>query len=137
MICSGIISKPFSHNYLRRATRDGFFTNSTLITSKQSCRFIGYGAVTYLNYLCLFWSPRDVNILGGSVHTVEESAEALVVATKEIGLDVNADKTKYMIMSRDQNAGRSHSMKTDNNSIERVEQFKYLGTTLTNKNSIQ
>jgi len=37
-----------------------------------------------------------------------------------------ADKTKYMIMSRDQNAGRSHSMKTDNISIERVEDFKYL-----------
>jgi len=40
----------------------------------------------------------DVNILGGSVHTVKENAEALVVATKEIGLE---DKTKYMIMSRD------------------------------------
>jgi len=40
-------------------------------------------------------------------------------------------------MSRDQNAGRSHSMKIDNSSIERVEEFKYLGTTLTNKNSIQ
>ena len=79
----------------------------------------------------------DVNILGGSVHTVKENAEALVVATKEIGLEVNADKTKYMIMSRDQNAGRSHSMKIDNRSIERVEEFKYFGTTLTNKNSIQ
>ena len=50
---------------------------------------------------------------------------------------MNADKTKYMIMSRDQNAGRSHSMKIDSRSIERVEEFKYLGTTLTNKNSIQ
>ena len=40
-------------------------------------------------------------------------------------------------MSRDQNAGRSYSMKIYNNSIERVEEFKYLGTTLTNKNSIQ
>ena len=58
-------------------------------------------------------------------------------ATEEIGMEVNADKTKYMIMSRDQNAGRSHSMKTDNSSIERVEEFKYLGATLTNKNSIQ
>ena len=65
------------------------------------------------------------------------NAEALVVATKETGLEVNADKTKYMIMSRDQNAGRSHSMKIDNSFIERVEEFKYLGTTLTNKNSIQ
>ena len=61
----------------------------------------------------------DVNILGRSVHTVKENAEALVVATKEIGLEVNADKTKYMIMSRDQNAGRCHSMKIDNICIER------------------
>jgi hypothetical protein len=58
-------------------------------------------------------------------------------ATKEIELEVNADKTKYMIMSRDQNAGRNHSMKTENSSIEKVEEFKYLGTTLTNQNSIQ
>jgi hypothetical protein len=36
----------------------------------------------------------DVNILGGSVHTVKENAEALVVATKEIGLEVNTVKTK-------------------------------------------
>jgi len=79
----------------------------------------------------------DVNTLGGSVHTVKENAESLVVATKEIGPQVNADKTKYMIMSRDQNAGRSHSVKTDNSSIERVEEFKYLETTLTNQNSIQ
>jgi len=76
-------------------------------------------------------------ILGGSVHTVKENAEALVVATKEIGLEVNADKTKYMIMFRDQNAGRSHIMQIDNSSIERVEEFEYLGTTLTNQNSIQ
>ena len=47
------------------------------------------------------------------------------------------DKTKYIMMSRDQNAGRSYSMKIDNSSIERAEEFKYLGTTLTNKNSIQ
>ena len=42
-----------------------------------------------------------------------------------------------MVMSRDQNAGRIHSMKTDNSSFERMEEFKYLGTTLTNRNSIQ
>ena len=41
----------------------------------------------------------DVNILGGSVHTVEKDTEALVVASKEIGLEMNADKTRYMAMS--------------------------------------
>jgi len=57
--------------------------------------------------------------------------------SKELGPEVNADKTKYMVMSRDQNAGRSHSIKTDNNSFERLDDFKYLERTLQNKNSIQ
>ena len=61
----------------------------------------------------------DVNILGGSIRAVKENAEA----AKEIGLEVNADKTKYMVMSRDQNAGRTHSMKNDNSSFDRVDEF--------------
>jgi len=44
--------------------------------------------------------------------------------------------TKYMVMSRDQNAGRIHSVRIDNSTFERVEEFKYLGTTLTIQNSI-
>jgi hypothetical protein len=79
----------------------------------------------------------DINILGGSLHTVKEKAEALIVATKEIGLEVNADKTKYMVMSRERNAGRDDSVKIDNSSIEKVEDFKYLGMMLTDQNSIQ
>ena len=79
----------------------------------------------------------DVNISRGSVRNIEKNAEALVVASKEIGLEVNADKAKYMVLSRDQDAGRSHSTKIDNSSFERVEEFKYLGKTLTNENSIQ
>ena len=70
------------------------------------------------------------------VHTLKENAEALVAATRETGLEVSADKTKYMVMSRDQNAGRNHSVRIDNSTFERVEEFKYLGTTLTNQNSI-
>jgi len=75
--------------------------------------------------------------LGRSVDAVKKNAEALVAATKKIGLEVNAHKTKYITVTRDQNAGRIHSMKIDNSSIERVEEFKYFGTTLTNQNSIQ
>ena len=72
----------------------------------------------------------------GSVHTIEKYAEALVFATKENGLEVNADKLKYMVMSREQNAGWRHSVKIDNSSFERVEELKYFGTTWTNQNSI-
>ena len=79
----------------------------------------------------------DVNILGGSVHTIKENAEALIMASKEIGLEVNVDKTKYMVMSRDQNTGLSQNMRFDNRSFERVEEFKYLGKNLINQNSIQ
>jgi len=46
-------------------------------------------------------------------------------------------RLKYIVMSRDQNAGQSHSMKTDNSSFEMVEEFRYLGINLTNQNSIQ
>jgi len=78
----------------------------------------------------------DVNLLEGSIHTLKENSEALVAATSEIGLEVSAGKTKYMVMSRDQNAGRIQSVRIDNNTFEREEEFKYLGTTLTNQNSI-
>ena len=63
-------------------------------------------------------------------------SKGLIVASKEIGLEVNGDKTEYMVMSGDQNVGRSNIIKTDNSSLARVEEFKYLGTTLTNQNSI-
>jgi len=63
---------------------------------------------------------------------VVENAETLAAATREIGLEVSADKTKYMVMSRDRNAGRIHSVRIDNNTFERVEEFKYLGTTFNN-----
>jgi hypothetical protein len=79
----------------------------------------------------------DGNILEGSIHVIKKNTEALVFPSKEIGLDVNAEKTKYMVMPRNQNAGQNHNIKVDNKSFERVEQFKYLGTILTNKNSIQ
>ena len=52
-----------------------------------------------------------------------------------MGLEVSADKTKNMVMSQDQNAGQIYSVRIDNSTFERVEEFKCLGTTLTNQNS--
>jgi hypothetical protein len=78
----------------------------------------------------------DVNILGGSIHSTKKNAD-LVIVSKEMGLEVNAEKSKYMVMSRkNQNAGHNHNINIDSKSFERVEDFKYLGTTLTNRNSI-
>jgi hypothetical protein len=74
-----------------------------------------------------FYNNDDINILGPRV--ILKKTEALVAARKEIGLDVNANKTNYMAMYRDKNAGRNHNTKIDNSYFERVELFKYLGTT--------
>jgi ribosomal protein L30E len=77
----------------------------------------------------------DVNIFGGSIHSIKK-AENLVIASKESGQEVNAEKTKYVVMSRNQNAGQNHNIKIYSKSFERVEACKYLGTTLTDRNSI-
>jgi hypothetical protein len=70
----------------------------------------------------------DVNILERNVHAVKKNTEALVAATNEIGLEINAGKTKYTVMSRYQNAGRNHNIMIDNISSERVE-VKIIGNT--------
>ena len=61
---------------------------------------------------------------------------ALVVASMEIGLEVNDEKTKYRVISWDQDAEQNHNIKKGNKLFQKVDQFKYLGTTLTNQNSI-
>jgi len=93
--------------------------------------------VQVMYYKHIHIHTHNVNILGGCAHTIKKNTEALVVASKETGLEVNADRTKYMVMSRDQNAGQNQNINIDNSSFERVEEFKYLGSTLTNQNSIQ
>jgi hypothetical protein len=52
-----------------------------------------------------------LNILGGSVHTIRKTTGYVVVASKKIVVEVSADKTKYVVISRDQNAERSQNIK--------------------------
>jgi sorting nexin-29 len=79
----------------------------------------------------------DVNLLGHNIDIIKKNTQTLIDASKEVGLEANAEKTKYVLPSRHQNAGQNHDIKTDNRSFENVEQFKYLGKTVKNKNLVQ
>jgi len=70
------------------------------------------------------------------VHSIKENAEALIVASKENGLELSADKTKYRVMSRDKNAGQSHNIKITV-PLKGWKSSDIWGTTLANQNSIQ
>ncbi|KAJ4452338.1 hypothetical protein ANN_03863 [Periplaneta americana] len=77
---------------------------------------------------------EDVNKLGENPQMIRENTGILLEASKEIGLEVNPEKTKYMTMSRDQNIVRNGNIKIGNLSFQEVEKFKYLGATVTNIN---
>jgi hypothetical protein len=68
---------------------------------------------------------NDVNIVGENIryHT-EKKTKALLDASKEVGLEVNAEKTKYTLMSRCQKAGQKQSIKIANRSFKDVAKFK-------------
>jgi hypothetical protein len=78
----------------------------------------------------------DVNILEENLDTIQKNTEALLDTSKELGLEVNSEKTKNMLMSR-KKVGQKHSIKIANSSFKGVAKFKYLGTTLTDQNCME
>jgi hypothetical protein len=78
----------------------------------------------------------DVNLLRDNIDTIEKNTETLINTSKEVGLEINVEKTTYMLLSRHQNVGQNQDIKIANRLFENVSRFKYLGKTVTNKNLI-
>jgi hypothetical protein len=71
----------------------------------------------------------DVNLPGDNIDTIKKNTRTLTDASKDVGPEVNTEKTKYMLLSHHQNAGQNHDIETGNRCFENVAQFRYLGRT--------
>jgi hypothetical protein len=82
---------------------------------------------------------NDVNLLGGNIDTIKKSIDNLIDDCKDIGLEVNTERTKNtcILLSHHQNSGENHDMKVANICFDNGAQIKYLGTRVTNQNLIQ
>jgi hypothetical protein len=78
-----------------------------------------------------------VNLLGDDIDTIKKDTETLIDGSKDVGLEVNAEKTKYMLLSCHQNAEQLKDLKIANKSSENVSHLRCLEMTVTDEHLIQ
>jgi hypothetical protein len=78
----------------------------------------------------------DVNILVKSINTARKSTKALLEASREVGLEVTTEKTKYMVVTRHQNVGQDYNLLIANKCFESMTKFKYLETAVKHQSCI-
>ncbi|KAJ4428541.1 hypothetical protein ANN_24585 [Periplaneta americana] len=104
------------------------------VKSEVHCVSEGCGGLELNGLHQLLVYADEVNMLAENTRTIRENTGILLEASKAIGLEVNPEKTKYMIMSRDQNVVRNRNIKIGDLTFEEVEKFIYLGVIVTNIN---
>jgi hypothetical protein len=82
----------------------------------------------------LLFNADDVNLLGDNIDTIKKATQTLSHTGKEVGLEVNAENTKCMLLPHYQNAGQNHDTKIANREFVNVPQFTHLEMTITNQN---
>jgi hypothetical protein len=78
----------------------------------------------------------DVTRMGDDIDTIKKNRKTPIDAGKDVGLEVNSEKTKYILLSRPHSAGQNHNIKIGDRSFENLAQLKYLGTPVTNQSLI-
>jgi hypothetical protein len=89
----------------------------------RKVREIQVGLELYASRQILVYADDD-NLLDDSINTIKENTETLLKASRDIGLEINAEKTKYTIMSRHPNSGQNQNIRIANESFEKVAKFK-------------
>jgi len=71
----------------------------------------------------------DVNFLDDSVNAIKQNTETLLEASRDVGLEINVEETRDMIISHHQNSGQNQNIRTGNESFGNMAKLKYLGMT--------
>jgi hypothetical protein len=74
--------------------------------------------------------------LEDNIDTIKRNIEAVIDASKEVGLEVNTEEATNMLMSHHKNVGQTHNIKAANRSFENVTQFRSLGMIIRDQNLI-
>jgi hypothetical protein len=83
------------------------------------------------------WTILSLNPLEDNINTMKKNTDVRIVASMEVGVEVNTEKTRYMLISHHQNAEQIHNRNIENRSFGNVTKIKYLGSGVTNQNLIQ